>query len=77
MDVPNIGVGGQARAKAICIRLADKYHVDGNTMQGEGGLYYCFNYERLCDFSDHLATAVNLIIVPDLHQMNAGMYHHK
>ena len=28
-------------------------------------------------FLFHLTTAVNLIIVPDLHQMNAGMYHHK
>ena len=28
-------------------------------------------------FLIHLRTAVNLIIVPDLHQMNAGLYQHK
>ena len=28
-------------------------------------------------FLIHLTTAVNLIIVPDLHQMNAGIYQHK
>ena len=28
-------------------------------------------------FLIHLTTAVNLIIVPDLHHMNAGLYHHK
>ena len=35
--------------KAIYIRLADKSHVDGDTMQGGGGLCHYVKYERLCD----------------------------
>ena len=44
---------GQIKAiPTIYIRLADKSHVDGNTMWGGGGLCHYVNYERLCDFSD-------------------------
>ena len=60
------------------IRLADKFHVDGNPIWGDGGLISVTMLTKGCVILlIHLMAAANLIIVPDLHQMNAGLYHHK
>ena len=50
--------------KVIYISLANKTHV-------------VWIMKGWVIFLIHLSTAVNFIIVPDLHQMNTGLYHHK
>ena len=40
------------KSKAIYIRLADKSHLDSNTIQGGRGLYHYAKYERLRDLSN-------------------------
>ena len=61
------------RNKAIYIRWAEKSHVDVIPCEVVEVSATMLTMKGWVIFVTYITTAVNLIIVPDLHQMNAGL----